>query len=204
MTDYYCQLYGQFPNGRKWSTARHITSSQLPAEMLTTWTNAITAAWNDGANGFKLVYPVATTTQRVTVATLGPTMRETAKLEAALVLPGVNTNASLPVSNSIVFSWSSSTRIGRTARGNQKFPAPAENEAVNDKLVGDTQTALKAAITMIKTAIQSDGSQFFVYPDSDTSTGIPAYTKQTIDTVACRDVLGTIRKRIKKEPATYV
>lgn len=204
MADYYCQVHGVFPNGRTWSTGRHITSGQSPTALLTTWQNAWTTAWNDSTNGFKLVYPTGTEITSFSVATLGPTMKETSKVAASAALAGVNTNASLPSNSTVVLSWSSSSRIGRTARGNQRMPAVAENEVVNDKLISGTQASISAAINIVKTAIQADGSSFFVFPPATTSTGIPAYTKQVLDTVKCRDKLGSENKRPKKEPATYV
>jgi hypothetical protein len=204
MSDYFCTVNGVFPNGRKWSTGRHITSGQSPSALLTTWANAWTAAWNDGANGFKLFYPVGTVVQSFTVATLGATMRQTAKISQAAALAGTNANPSLPAQVSVVLSWSSSSSIGRTKRGNQKLPAPAENEVVNDKIPGPSQTSLSVAANMVKTAITADGSTFFSFPRSDTSTGIPAYTKSVLDTVKCRDKVGSANKRSKKEPSTYV
>lgn len=204
MADYFAQCFGVFPNGEGWSTGRHITSSQSPTSLLTTWANAWTAAWNDGTNGFKLVYPTGTILQRFSIATLGSSMQELAKVQQAATLAGVNTNESAPTQVSIVFPWTSSAQIGRTARGHQSMPAPSVNELVVNKLVSGTQTSLSAAMNMVKNAITADGSTFFLFPRFTTSTGIAPYTKTVVDTVKCRDKVGTQDKRYRKELATYV
>ena len=204
MTDYYAQVFGHFNNARKWSTGRHITSNQSPAALLTTWSNAWTTAWNDATNGFKLNYPTGLAITNVQIATLDGTMKQTAKVGAPLALAGTSAGFPLPTSLAVVLAWSSSTQIGRTKRGHMAMPAPAENAVLNDTLTGTAQGQFSAAINLVKSAINADGSTFFVYPKFVTSTGIPAFTKTVTDVVKARDKMGSMDERMETEGATYV
>jgi hypothetical protein len=200
--DYYAQVVGQYANGRSWSTARHIRSNQSLASLLVTWQNAWTAAWNDAAHGLNAIYPVGTSVTDFTVAQLGPAMQQTAKVENGAALPGTDVANSLPTFNSIVISWRAAT-IGRHDRGHMSLPAPAEDVVVQDKLTGPTIARVKAAIVAVQTAIQADGSTFFVVNRLPLKDGTPPGSVVTLTTPLVRDKLGKQAKRYRKEIAVY-
>lgn len=202
MTDYYAQVFGVFPNGRVWSTGRHITSSQTEPALLTTWQNAWTAAWTDGTHGLDAMYPVGTKITEFTVSTLNGDFTERSKSGAGVNLLGINTGTSLPSQVSMVISWRS-TRVGRHYRGHQSLAAPAEDQVVNDMLTGPAVTRLKAAILAIQAAIQADGSTFFGFNRIALKNGTPAGDKVVYTTPMVRDKIGTQDNRFAGEFATY-
>jgi hypothetical protein len=204
VADYLCEVHGLFPNGEAWSTSRHITSSQAPATLLTTWKNAWVAAWTDGTHGLNAIYPTGTSLETFVVRTLDAQLRSTAAVSVAEHHAGVDTNTTLPAEISIVVTWRSSTGIGRTKRGHQALPAPAGDVVGNNNLTGPAQTRVSAAMNALKAAITADGSTFFLAPRFDTLHGIPAFTKTVTDIVQCRDKVGRAEKRYRKQASIYV
>lgn len=202
MTDYYAQVFGVFPNGRKWSTGRHITSNQSEAALLTTWQNAWTAAWTDGTHGLQAMYPVGTKITEFFVTTLNGNFTQRSKEGIPVSLPGTNAGASLPSQISMVISWRSA-RVGRHYRGHQGLAAPAEDQVINDFLTGPGTIRLKAAMQAIQTAIQADGSTFFGFNRFALADGTPAGDKVVYTSLLVRDKVGTMDPRTTDETATY-
>lgn len=202
MTDYIAIVRGVQPNGRSWSTSRHITSGQTEAALLTTWQNAWTTAWNLATTGLATVYTSALTITQFEVGTLNGSMRKMSKSVANVSLAGTATGTSLPANNSIVVDWTSST-VQRFGRGRQQLPAPADSQVVNDDLVAGTATNVKAAMNSVHTAIAADGSTYFVFPRFPTQSGQPAFAKTVITTPLVRNKTGSQRKRYKKEVVAY-
>lgn len=202
MTDYIAIVRGVQPNGRSWSTSRHITSNQTEAALLTTWQNAWTTAWNLATTGLNTVYTTGLTITQFEVGTLNGTMRKISKSTANVSLAGIATGTSLPANNSIVVDWTSNT-TQRYGRGRQQLPAPADSQVVNDDLVAGTATNVKAAMNSIHTAVNADGSTYFVFPRFPTQGGQPAFTKTVVTTPLVRNKTGSQRKRYKKEVVSY-
>lgn len=202
MTDYIATVRGVLPNGRSWSTSRHITSSQAASALLTTWQNAWTTAWNLATTGLATVYEPGTTITEFEIGTLNGTMNKVAKVTAAVSLAGSATGTGLPASNSIVVDWSS-TITQRYGRGRQALPAPADTQAADDDLTPTAGANVKAAIQSIQTAVQADGSTFFVFSRFKTLSGNPQYGKTVTSSFAVRKKLGTQRKRNRKVAVTY-
>ena len=205
MTDYIAKVHGVFSNGEGWSTSRHITSSQDPATILTTWGNAWQAAWTDSTHGLEQFYNTGTKITEFEVAVLGSQMREiSGPPPRGVNLPGTSSAKGLPTQISIVASWRSSAQKGKTAQGHQALPACTEDAVTNNKLDSGPQTQFSAAMNAIRQAIQADGSTFFLFNRFPTSTGVPAFTKTVVDQVSVRDKVGTQDRRYRKELATYI
>jgi hypothetical protein len=202
MTDYLATVRGVQPNGRTWSTSRHITSNQTEAALLTTWQNAWTTAWNLATTGLATVYSSGLSITQFEVGTLNGTMRKVSKSLANVSLAGTATGTSLPANNSIVVDWTSAG-VQRYQRGRQQLPAPADDQVVNDDLVSGTATNVKAAMVSVHTAVNADGSTYFVFPRFTTEGGQPAYTKTVISTPLVRNKTGSQRRRYKKEVVSY-
>lgn len=202
MTDYIATVRGVLPNGRSWSTSRHITSGQTEAALLTTWQNAWTTAWNLASTGLATVYTANTTITGFEVGTLNGTMRKISKSTATVSLPGTATGTGLPNNDAIVIDWSSAT-TQRYGRGRMMLPAPADSQTTNDALNSTPATNVKAAINSVKSAVTADGSTFFVFPRFATQSGQAAYAKTVLTSIAVRNQLGSQRKRTKKEAKTY-
>jgi predicted trehalose synthase len=202
MADYIAIVRGVQPNGRSWSTSRHITSGQTEAALLTTWQNAWTTAWNLATTGLNTVYTTGLTITQFEVGTLNGSMRKISKSVANVSLAGIATGTSLPANNSIVVDWTSAT-TQRYGRGRQALPAPADSQVVNDDLVAGTATNVKAAMTSVHTAVAADGSTYFVFPRFTTQGGQPAFQKTVVTTALVRNKTGSQRKRYKKETVSY-
>lgn len=202
MTDYIATVRGVLPNGRSWSTSRHITSGQTEAALLTTWQNAWTTAWNLATTGLATVYTSGTTITQFEVGTLNGTMRKISKSDATVSLAGTATGDGLPNNDAIIVDWTSAT-TQRYGRGRQMLPAPAESQTTNDALNSTPATNVKAAINSVKSAVTADGSTFFVFPRFATQGGQAAYAKTVLTSIAVRNQLGSQRKRTKKEAKTY-
>jgi hypothetical protein len=202
MPDYYAQASGVFPSGRRWSTARHITSQQLLPNILATWGAAWNAAWTDAAHGLDAAYPVGTVLNEYTVAQLDGNFREIAKQGLSANQPGVNAGKSLPASVAVVMSWRSAG-IGRHFRGFQSMPAPAEDQVNNDMVIDTARDRFTAALRAIQTAIQADGSTFFTFNRVPLANGTPPGNKVVLTEVSTRDKVGSRDQRLKHEPATY-
>lgn len=202
MTDYIATVRGVLPNGRSWSTSRHITSGQTESALLTTWQNAWTTAWNLATTGLDTVFTSGTTITQFEVGTLNATMRKVSKSVATVSLAGTATGTGLPNNDAIVIDWTS-TNVQRYGRGRMMLPAPAESQTTNDSLNATPATNVKAAINSVKSAVTADGSTFFVFPRFATQGGQPAYAKTVLTTISVRNQLGSQRKRTKKEAKTY-
>jgi len=202
MPDYFAQVHGVLPSGRSWSTGRHITSNQTEAELLTTWQNAWTSAWNLATTGLSTVFPAGLSITQFTVATLNGSMRELTKSAADVDLVGTATGDSLPSNSSVVIDWRSNS-VQRTGRGRQALPPVAEDMSTLDMLTTTAKNNIKAAMTTVRTAVNADGSTFFVFPTTETKNGTPPFTKTVLTSVSVRDKVGSQRRRYKKEPVSY-
>lgn len=202
MTDYVAYVRGTLPNGRSWSTSRHITSNQTQTALLTTWQNAWTSAWNLATTGLSTVYDASTVITEFEIGTLNGSMRKIAKDTADVTLPGTATGAAYAAADSVVVEWMS-TVTQKYGHGFQKLPAPAETQADNGVILATPGANIKAAIASVQTAIQADGSTFFVFPRTTTESGQPAFTKTVTSTFRVREQLGTVRKRERKVTKTY-
>lgn len=202
MADYVAFVRGTLPNGRPWSTERKITSTQSPSALLTTWQNAWTSAWNLAVTGLKTVYDVNTIITEFEVGTLDANMRKVAKVTASVSLPGTDANDPISGNNDIVILWTS-TVTQKYGRGFMKLPPPTE-AMVNGLVIAATPGAnIKAAIQSVQTAVQADGSTFFVAPRYLTESGQPAFAKTVLTAFKVREQLGDMRTREAKVAKTY-
>lgn len=202
MADYIAYVRGTLPNGRSWSTERRITSNQSPSALLTTWENAWNSAWNLATTGLGVMYDANTKVTQYEVGTLNASMRKIAKVQAPATLVGTSAGDPYSANNAVVITWES-TVTQRYGRGGQKLPPPTEAFVDGDVLTATAGANFKAAILSIQSAIQADGSTFFVAPKYVTESGQPAFAKTVLTTPQVREQLGTERKRTKKEPKTY-
>lgn len=202
MTDYIAYVRGVLADGRAWSTERHITSTQSASALLTTWQNAWTSAWNLATTGLATVYATSTSITGFEVGTLNASMHKVAKTTASVSLAGTATGTGLPGANSIVVDWTS-TVTQRYGRGRMALPAPADDQAANDALLATPGANVKAAIASVQTAVNADGSTFFVFPRFTTQSGQLAFTKTVLTSFAVRQQLGTQRRRTRKTTKTY-
>lgn len=162
MADYYCRAEGNFTSDLEWGIGRHITSAQAPAALLTTWTNAWVSAWTDGTHGLSALYPTTTTISRFSVATLDGLYLQVAKVIGTSSHAGVDTGDSLPYNNATLVGLRSLTQIGKHARGHFLLPAMVET-FWNAGVFAPTQAArASVAVNTVRTAIQADGSTFFL------------------------------------------
>src|SRR4029077_18437518 len=202
MSDDLAFVRGSLPNGRPWSTERKITSTQSPSALLTTWQNAWTTAWNLATTGLATVYNAATTISQFEVGTLNASMSKVAKVTANVNLVGSDANDPISGNNSIVVHWTSSV-TQKYGQGFMKLPPPCE-DMVNGLVIAATPGAnIKAAIGAVRTAIQADGSTFFVAPRFLTESGQPAFAKTVLTAFAVREQLGDMRVREQKVTKTY-
>lgn len=203
MADYVAITRGVLPNGRAWSTSRHITSAQSEAALLTTWQNAWTSAWSLAVTGLGVMYTAGTTITQYEVGTLNGTMRKISKSDATVALAGTDANSAGAQNTAVIVDWQSAGTM-RNQRGRQFLPAPAVDMAVDGVLTNTAATNFKAAMDSIATAIRADGSTLFVFPRYATEGGVAAYTKTVlIGNALIRDQLGTKAKRERKVAKTY-
>lgn len=202
--DYYCQIHGTFFDGSAWSTGLHVTSNQNQGALLTTWLNGVQNMWDNATYGLNQYYPVLTSVEEVTVATLNATMHETAKVLAPAVIPGLSTADTLPLLNSTLISLRTNG-VGRTQRGRMYLPAMAETFVNNDVLIPAAVTNVKAAVASLFGAITADGSSVFIFNRKDTKNPpvIPAYTKSTISLPLVSNKPARQSRRTRRKPAVY-
>lgn len=204
MNDYVATVRGVLPNGRAWSTSRHITSNQSEAALLTTWQNAWTTAWNLATTGIAVAYTSGTTVTQFEVATLNGSMLKTSKSLGSASLAGSDANSAGAQGTAIVVDWPSAGTL-RRQRGRQFLPAPAVDMAVDGVLTNTAATNFKANIDSVATAVRADGSTFFVFNRNKTFTdGAAPFTKTIlVGDVLVRDQLGSKNRRERKVPKTY-
>ena len=202
MADYVAFVRGTLPNGRPWSTARKITSTQSPSALLTTWQNAWTTAWNLAVTGLAIQYDALTKITQFEVGTLDGSMRKVAKNVAAVNLVGADGGDPLPASNSVVIYWTSAV-TQKYGHGFNKLPAVTETFSNGLEITATGGANIKAAIASIRTAIQADGSTFFVAPRFTTESGQPAFTKTVLTAFEVRKQLGEEETREEKVAKTY-
>ena len=204
MTDFFAQVHGIDANGFKWSTGNHITSGQTRDQLLATWQNAWTAAWNLAATGLAFSYTAAQSITQFTVKQLDANMREVSLSSADVALAGVDGADAVPASMSIVVRWFPlNGAIGHTARGYNKLLGPAKSQTTNDNLDAGPLANIKAAMDSVRTAVQADGSTFFSFNRYLTEGGQAAYTKTVMATLKVRNKLGSADMRDRKEAITY-
>lgn len=202
MADYVAFVRGTLPNGRPWSTNRKITSTQSPSALLTTWQNAWTSAWNLAVTGLNVMYDANTKITEFEVGTLDANLRKVAKTTASVNLVGTDANDPISGNNDVVVFWSSSV-TQKYGHGFNKLPPPCE-DMVNGLVIAATPGAnFKAAIQSVQTAVQADGSTFFVAPRYTTESGQPAFAKTVLTTFKVREQLGDMRTREQKVAKTY-
>lgn len=202
MADYVAFVRGTLPNGRPWSIGRKITSTQSPSALLTTWQNAWTSAWNLATTGLKVVYDVNTKITQFEVGTLDSNMRKVAKAVANVSLPGTDAGDPISANNSVVIYWTSAV-TQKYGHGFNALPPPTEN-FVNGLVISATGGAnIKAAILSVQTAVNADGSTFFVAPRFLTESGQPAFTKTVLTAFEVREQLGDRSEREEKVSKTY-
>lgn len=206
MTDYRCQIHGIYANGSQWSTRMHVTSNQSESALLTTWSSAVNNAWLNGTYGLQTLFPVGTVVTAVSVATLGPTMRETSKSFLATSYPGIAPGDTLPFLNSAVVSLRSNN-IQKKGRGRLFMPAFEETFVNDDVVIPAAVTRLKSAWEAVAASIHSDGSTIFVYNAKDTSDKhppvIPAFTKEVITSILISNKPARQARRVRKVAAVY-
>jgi hypothetical protein len=202
MADYIAYVRGVLADGRSWSTERHITSTQSPSALLTTWQNAWTSAWNLATTGLATVYEAGTSITGFEIGTLNGSMHKIAKSTATVSLAGTATGTGLPGANSIVVDWTSTT-TQKYGRGRMALPAPADTQVADDSLLATPGANVKAAMQTVQNGVQADGSTFFVYPRFATQSGQPAFTKTVLTAFSVRKQLGTQRRRTRKVTKTY-
>lgn len=203
MTDYVAIVRGVLPNGRGWSTSRHITSAQSESALLTTWDNAWTTAWNLATTGLATLYTASTTITEFEVGTLNGTMRKVSKSLSTATLAGSATGDAGADNTAIIVDWQTAGTL-RNERGRQKLPAPGESQVAGGVLASTPATNVKAAMDSIATAIRADGSSLFVFPRFATESGVAAYTKTVlIGNALIRNQLGSQNKRERKVAKTY-
>lgn len=206
MTDYYCQVHGVYADGSTWSTGMHVTSGQTATGLLATWGTAINNAWTNATYGLDAILPTGTVAKSVSVATLGPTMKEVAKVVATFTYPGLATGDTLPYLNSAVVSLRSNN-IQKKGRGRLYMPAFEETNVNNDVVIPTAVARLKSAWSSVLTAINADGSTVFVFNRKDTSDKhppvIPAYTKEVITNILISNKPARQARRVKRKAAVY-
>lgn len=202
MADYVAFVRGTLPNGRPWSTERKITSTQSPTALLTTWQNAWTSAWNLAVTGLNVMYDANTKITEFEVGTLDGNMRKVAKVTATVNLVGTDAGDPISANNDVVVLWES-TVTQKYGRGFQKLPPPAEDMVNGLTLTATAGANFKAAIQSVQTAVQADGSTFFVAPRFLTESGQPAFAKTVLTSFKVREQLGDMRVREQKVPKTY-
>lgn len=202
MTDYQAFMRGTLPNGRPWSIQRKITSTQTTAALLTTWDNAWTSAWNLAVTGLNVLYDANTKVTEFEVGRLDASMRKVEKATNAVNLVGTDAGDPLPANDCMIVEWLSTT-TQKYGRGFNRMPAPTENFSNGLIMSGTCSANLKAAFLSVQTAVQADGSTFFVDPRYTTESGQPAFAKTVLTTLRVRDQFGDIRIRENKVPKTY-
>lgn len=202
VTDYVAFVRGTLPNGRPWSTERKITSTQAASALLTTWQNAWTSAWNLAVTGLNVMYDANTKITQFEVGTLDASLRKVAKSTASVNLVGTDAGDPISGNNDVVVLWTS-TVTQKYGRGFMKLPPPCEDMVNGLTLTATAGANFKAAIQSVQTAVQADGSTFFVAPRYLTESGQPAFAKTVLTAFKVREQLGDMRTREAKVPKTY-
>jgi hypothetical protein len=204
MTDYFCQLNGQFAGGRAWSTGIHVTSNQSLAALSTTWNGACSAAWTDGSHGLQAIYHTTTVTTSTAVAVLNGLQREVQKQVTPLSLAGTSTDTSLPWEVALLVSLRSAY-VGKHNRGRLYLPAFVEGVVVDNVIAGSTCTRVRDAIAALFGAIRADGSTIYVFNRKPLKDGItPAFTKTVITSQLTSNKPARQSRRTRSQVPAYV
>lgn len=161
MPDYYAQVRGHYSAATKWSFGVHISSAQDLATILTTWKTAWEAAWIDGAHGLNVLYPATTGIEQYAMYLLDANYRSTQVAVSPSVKVGTAVGDSLPWQEAILVSLRS-IASGPQGRGRMYLPAIVETSVNNNVLDPGDATRISAAVNAVKTAVQADGSSWFV------------------------------------------
>lgn len=205
MAEYYAQVYGQYSASVPWSFGRRITSGQTPSALLTTWSNAWIAAWNDAVHGLKVIYPTTTIMESYSIATVNGIYEQTAKVQLATAEPGTAAGDTLPWRLAILVDTRSSTQIGRHTRGRFFLPAPEETFMNADVLTPAAATRVSAAVNAVKAAVTADGSTFYVV-DTGKPNALPPITagpKYVVDAWTVSNKPSSQEGRVRKIKPVY-
>jgi hypothetical protein len=203
VTDYYLQLKGVFAGGVAWSIGQHYTSNANETTVASTWQSAWADAWTNSSYGLQTLYPVATTTEEVTVATLNASMHETSKTLLAAVHPGTSSADTLPYQEAVVVSWRG-LNIQRHGRGRWYLPALAEDQVNGDIVIDNAAGRIKNAITALKANMTADGSTFFVTNKKALKDGTPPFQKVVVTTPLVAKKPARMSRRTRKIANVYV
>lgn len=203
MTDYLGKIHGHYVSGRAWSTGLHITSSETPSAMLTTWTAAVTDFWTNGSHGIQTLYHTDTILDSVEVLTLDGTLKQTARQGPSLLsLAGTSSDTAGADIDSVVVSLRTA-HIGKGEIGHMKLPSVVEGAITNGELAPTPQARIGAAATALLAAINADGSTVFLANRQVTISKPTLYTKSIVTSAKACNIIGTVRKRVSKAVRTY-
>jgi len=203
VTDYYLQLKGTFAGGVPWSIGQHYTSNANETTVASTWQSAWADAYTNSSYGLQTLYPVATSAQEITVATLNASMHEVSKTVLAAVHPGTSAADTLPYQEAVVVSWRGIS-IQRHGRGRWYLPALAEDEVNGDVVIDNAAGRIKNAITALKNNMTADGSTFFVTNKKPLKDGTPAFQKVVVTTPLVAKKPARMSRRTRKIANVYV
>lgn len=201
--DFKAQVKGHFVSGRKWSTGLHITSSQSESALLTTWSNAVIAAWTHATYGLNLIYPTNTLIDSFQVSTLNASMLELSKSVLVSSHAGITGTASEPERLAINVFLSSDV-LANNARGFMRLPAPITGVFLQDVMDPTIGGHIKSAITDIFAAIRADGSTVFSFNRKLTKKlALPAFSKEVLTVEEVSDAPSSCEQRGDKRTPIY-
>jgi len=202
MTIFRAVASGVFASGETWSWRQHLQSSSPLANVLSDWGTQVSSAWTNGTHGLETLYPTGTVLNRVTVAELSPLMREGAKQETVLALPGTGAGDSLPEQVCILVSLRGSD-VGAKNRGKNHLPAPDETAATGGDLGATNGTRVTTAMTALYSGMRTAGHLPVVYNTATNPHDPVLFTvKVMVDQFADR-ILRSQRRRTKGRKAIY-
>lgn len=203
MTDFFCRVGGIYAGPWPWSFGWKVTSNQLEANLLTTWTNAWEAAWTDAAHGLQTLYPVGTEITEFKVVTLGPTGRHMTASTNVASLVGTAAGDTLPYLNATLVSLRSGG-LQKTNRGRTYLPAMEETNVNGDILIPASQGRTSAAVNAVFSAIKADGSSVFVWPTKLPKSGVSLYTKTVITEMKVSNKPARQSRRVRRITPSYI
>lgn len=161
MTDYYCQVSGNYNGTANWSFALNVTSTQAEQPLLNTWSTLWQNAWTNATYGLDTLYATTVNITQLSVATVDQNYKQISKSRTTSTLSGTSTDVTLPYQNALVVSLRSAM-VGRHSRGRFYLPAPVESSITNNTLTAAAITRVKSAVESVRVGIIADGSTIFV------------------------------------------